>query len=194
MVAIRTRSYLSDDATLKAHGIERREVFMCYRAPTDDGLGLDLLMAVDVFSPSNSTDRDDWMLVFTCPVCTIRFITEDSEIGGWRLPIKVFDPKRLADLDPWTIQQVQTRCSLQVQRGAGSTKEFDILDDVMDFDGKRYRGLVSVSPNMACPYCPEAQDGRQFSVFFPRPGLAIQDPRYKLWSYKPTDLAKASGY
>lgn len=188
MSVIRTRSYLSDDKTLNAHGIRRREVFMVWRAPTSDGQAIDLLVALDVFSPSHSDDRSDVMLVFTCPVCTIRHILEDSPVGGEVMPIKVFDPKRLASLDPYTIKDVQTRCSIQVTRGADSNKEFDVADEELTFDGKRYRGLVTISPNAACPYCPEAQDG-QFKVTFPRPGLAIQDPSYKIWPIKREELA-----
>lgn len=192
MPVIRTRSYLSDDATLKAHGIDRREVFMVWRTPTDDGMGFDLLIAVDLFSPSHSDDRNDWQLVFTCPMCTIRHILEDSHVGGQTMQIKVFDAKRLRDLDPWTLKDVQTRCSIQVTRGPGSTKEFDVANESLTFEGNKYTGLVTISPNARCPFCPDANDGRQFAVTFPRPGLAMQDPRIKVWPIKRDELSKAS--
>lgn len=194
MPAIRTRSYLSDDATLKANGIDRTEVFFVYAFGTDDGLGAEMLVAADVFSPSHSTDRDQWMLVLTCPVCTIRHILEDSIVGGEWGTVKVFDPKkiaRLAEEDPFTLQQVQQRCSLQVDRGPGSHKEWDVAREWLSFEGRRYEGLLTVSPHMACSYCPEAEDGRQFAVTFPRPGYAIQAPGMKLWPMKQIALAKA---
>lgn len=191
-VSIRTRSYLSDDATLRANGVERREVYMVWRAPTTDGQAIDLLMAVDMFSPSHSNDRSDVMLVFTCPVCTIRHILEDSPVGGFTMPIKVFDPERLADLDPYVLRDVQTRCSIQVTRGAGSPKEFDVADELLTFDGRPYRGLVNISPSATCPYCPEANDNHIFSVVFPRPGLAIQAPGEKIWPMKRDELRLAA--
>lgn len=190
MAVIRTRSYLSDDAALKRNGIDRTEVFFVYAAGTDDGMGIELLIAADLFSPSNSNDRDKWMLVFACPVCTMRWCLEDSIVGGHLMDHKVLDFKRLGTLDPWVIQQVQTRCSLQVERGFGSPKEFDVAKEALTFDGQRYEGLVTVSPHMACSYCPEANDGRQFAVTFPRPGLAIQSPGLKLWPLKREDYVQ----
>src|SRR3990167_1445489 len=125
MPVIRTRSYLSDDATLKRNGIDRTEVFFVYAAGTDDGMGIELLIAADLFSPSHNNDRDAWMIVMTCPVCTMRWCLEDSIVGGVLMDHKVLDFKRLGTLDPWVIQQVQARCSLQIERGPGSHKEFE---------------------------------------------------------------------